>query len=216
MPHIVKKLLWCDIDIDTITGQVFLQQKWNYTWLLGAGVSAWTSAEKTDFHNRADTHIWAAWSNRATLSVTGTSAFALRHSSAGVPINLDIRRVTANEHWDVKVKKILPAAFERSNIVWSTRKINLDTNDFNTRTNCRGTPRVCHKQIPVAHEFGHAAGNTAVLGRGDEYKASSPHVNDHSSIMNVGSQLKSRHFQTILDELNLMIPGATFTVKGII
>ncbi len=159
---------------------------------------------------------WAAWSNRAILGVSGASAFSLKHSSAGAPINLDIKRVASGEHWNVNVKKISPTAFERSNIVWNARKINLDTNDFKARNNCLGVLRVCHTQIPVAHEFGHAVGNTAVLNRGDEYRSSSPHVNDHASIMNAGSQLRSRHFQTILDELNVMIPDAIFTVKGII
>lgn len=216
MAHVVRTLPWCDIDIDTITGQVFLQQKWNYKWILGPVMSVWTATEKTNFHNRADKYIWAAWSKRATLGVSGTSSFSRTHSSKGVPINLDIRRVTSGEHWNVNVKKIAASAFERSNVVWSRRIINLDTNDFKTRINCLGVPRVCHKQKPVAHEFGHAAGNTAVLGRGDEYKTGHAHVNDHASIMNAGSQLRSRHFQTILDELNKMIPGTTFSVKSII
>ncbi len=141
--------------------------------------------------------------------------FAAKHSSAGVSINLDIRRVTAKEHWRVHVMKITPSSFRRSNILWATRTINLDTNDFNTRTNCVGTSRICRSQVPVAHEFGHAVGNTAVLARGDEYQTSSPHVNDHASIMNIGSQLRDRHFQTIIDELNKMIPGTTFSVRNI-
>jgi hypothetical protein len=216
MGHIVRRVPWCDIDINTTSGHIFLQQKWNYTWLTKTGISAWTAREKTDFHNRADTYIWAAWSNRVTLGVSGASSFSRRYGTRGVSINLDIRRVTSNAHWKVNVNKISTTDFARSNVIWNTRIINLDTNDFNTRTNCRGTPRRCHNQIPVAHEFGHAAGNTAVLSRGDEYRTTSPHTNDHASIMNVGSQLRNRHFRTIIDELNLMIPDTIFTVKTII
>jgi hypothetical protein len=215
MGHVVKSLLWCDIDINIDAGHVFLQQKWLYTWLTAAGVSAWTDVEKTEFHNRADKHIWAAWSNRATLGVAGTSAFTRRFRASGVKINLDIRRVVAGGHWNVRVTKIPPQSFRQSNIIWNTRIINLDTNDFKTRTNCIGTPPACYDQKPVAHEFGHAAGNTAVLGRGDEYGPTSPHYSDHASIMNIGNQLRDRHFRTILDELNTMIPATTFSVKNI-
>lgn len=215
MSHIVKRLPWCDVDIDTVNGKVFLQQRWNYRWLQGQGVAAWTAAEKTDFHNRADTYIWASWSNKVVLGVSGSTSFSRKFASHGVPINLDIKRVTIGEYWNVNVKKILPAAFERSNVIWNRRVINLDTNDFKVRINCQGIPKVCYKQTPVAHEFGHAAGNTVVLGRGDEYPVTSPHHNDYASMMNAGSQLKDRHFRTILDELNSMIPGTTFSIKSI-
>ena len=215
MGHVVKRLPWCDIDINTTSGHIFFQQKWNYTWLTKPGVSSWTATEKTDFHNRADHYIWAAWSNRVLFPVSGTSAFARHHVRSGVTINLDIRRVTSREHWNVNVKKIPAADHERSNVIWNSRLINLDTNDFNTRNNCVGIPRSCHSQVPVAHEFGHAAGNTSVLRRGDEYRPTSPHRNDHASIMNAGNQLRDRHFQTILDELNLMISNTSFLVRSI-
>ncbi len=216
MAHVVHELPWCDIDIDTTTGKIFLQQRWNYNWILGAGMPPWTAAEKTNFHNRADQYIWAAWSNRAILGVSGSSQFSKSYSATGVPINLDIRRVTAKEHWNVNAKKIAAGAYERSNVLWHARIINLDTNDFQIRNNCLGLPRVCYQQKPVAHEFGHTVGNTAVLRRGDEYGAGHVYVNDHGSMMNVGSQLRDRHFQTILDELNKMIPDTVFTVKRII
>lgn len=216
MGHVVKRLPWCDIDINTESGHVFLQQKWKYMWLIKPGVAIWSEKEKTDFHNRADSYIWAAWSNRATLGVSGTSDFAKRYATKGVSIALDIRRVASDEHWNVNVKKILPPDFERSNILWDSRTIYLDTNDFQTRNNCLGTPKICYSQTPVAHEFGHAAGNASALGRGDEYNSTNPHYSDNGSIMNVGSQLRARHFQTILDELNTMIVGASFSVKSIL
>ena len=216
MGHVVKNTNWCVIDIDTRTGQIFFQQRWRYHWNVIAGLTAWTLAEKRDFHNRADRSIWAAWSNRARFNVTGTSAFARRHRAAGVPINLDVRWVTASEHWNVNVWKIAPGSFRTSNIIWNTRTINLDTNDFVTRNLCNSAlPRVCTNQVPVAHEFGHAAGNTGVLGRGDEYPAGSPHQGDQSSILNSGSQLRNRHFRTILDQMNTMIPGTTFSVRSV-
>ncbi|NOQ64430.1 MAG: hypothetical protein GQ582_07950 [Methyloprofundus sp.] len=167
MGHIVSRLPWCDIDINTTSGHVFLQQKWNYSWLTKPGGGTWTPTEKTAFHNRADTYIWAAWSNRVTLGVSGASDFTRRFAAKGVSLNLDIRRVTANEHWNVNVKKILSSDFERSNVLWNSRVINFDTNDFKTKPSCSGTPRVCQNQTTVVHEFGHAVGNTWRLNRGD-------------------------------------------------
>ena len=217
MSHVVKNLPWCVIDIDTTVGRVFFQQRWKYRWERKAAMSAWTLGEKRDFHNRADRQIWAAWSNRVRFKTNGSSPFARRFGARGVPVNLDIRWVTSNEHWNVSVWKIPTTDFQTSSVQWAARKIKLDTNDFNSRTHCTGAgaAAVCTKQIPVAHEFGHAAGNTFVLGRGDEYKASSTHLGDQGSILNAGSQLRDRHFQTIIDEMNSMIPDCTFSVLSV-
>jgi hypothetical protein len=215
MGHVVREAGFCVIDIDTVEGRIFLQERWQYAWLTSGAVTPWTLAEKRAFHHSADRAIWAAWSNRVLLNVAGTSPFAVRFNGRGIPINLDIRWVTANPHWNVNVTKIPAGTFRVSNVQWAARIINLDTEDFTTRTICGGTPRVCDTQTPVAHEFGHAAGNTAVLARGDEYPASSPNVNDHASILNHGHALRRRHFRTILDELNRMIPHATFSVRSV-
>lgn len=215
MGHIVSNLPWCVIDIDTTAGRVFLQERWLYHWVHDPKVNAWTEAEKTAFHNRADTQIWAICSNRVRLEARGTSTLARRFRGRGIPINLDIRRVTAAPHWNVTVTKIPPADFKVSSVIWVTRQINLDSNDFGAVQRCRGAPKRCFNQVPVAHEFGHAAGNTATLGRGDEYKAGHSHANDFASIMNIGSRLRDRHFRTIVDEMNKMVPDTTFQVKTI-
>lgn len=211
MRHIVRDTAWCVIDLVVHENRVFLQQRWRYNWLVMPPLLPWSETEKTDFHNRADRNIWAAWSNRAKLKVTGPHPF--RNNI--LPINLDIRRVSADHHWTVNVMKIAPGVFRTSNVVWNTRTINLDTNDFQTRTFTHTTaPRRTH-QVPVAHEFGHAAGNTRVLGRGDENPAGHAHNADQASIMHSGNQLRARHFRTILDEMNKMIYGCTFTVHSV-
>ena len=69
--------------------------------------------------------------------------------------------------------------------------------------------------LAVPHEFGHAVGNSGALGRGDEYNAGSVHLADTTSIMNIGRELRRRHFRTILDEMNRMIPNTTFAVAQI-
>jgi hypothetical protein len=214
MGHVTRETGWCVIDIDTSEGRVFLQERWQYTWLLAPGQPAWTVQEKRDYHRNVDRAIWAGWSNRATLSVTGDSDFARRFAGQGLPINLDIRWVTADAHWQVRVTKIAAGTWRQSSVQWTARVIDLDTEDFQVRTIATG-PRIRDTQVPVAHEFGHAVGNTAVLGRGDEYKTTSPNNRDHSSMMHSGHRLRSRHFQTILDEMNRMIRGATFAVRSV-
>jgi hypothetical protein len=216
MGHVVKELPWCTIDIDTGQGCVFLQERWKYEWLLTGTHSAWTYAEKKKFHDSADRAIWKAWSFKAKLAVTGTSAFARRFIAKGIPINLDIRWVLKDEHWNVKVYKVAKGEFRTSNVNWQTRVIEFDTNDFDVRNFDNGDDPDT-KQVAVTHEFGHAIGNSKHVHqhRGDEYKAGHPNVHDHASIMNHGNQLRSRHFETIIEAMNKMIACTTFSVKSL-
>ncbi|HET9902598.1 MAG TPA: hypothetical protein VFQ27_02715 [Xanthobacteraceae bacterium] len=215
MGHVVRETNWCVIDIDTTVGRVFLQERWQYNWLVAPGQSAWTLEQKRNFHNRADRAIWAAWSNRVKLRAAGASDFARRFAGKNIPINLDIRWVTGRPHWTVNVTKIAPGAFATSSVQWNARIITLDSNDTNTRSFDHGPDRPRTTQVPVAHEFGHAIGNTAVLARGDEYVDGNAHEDDDSSIMNVGHGLRVRHFRTILEEMNKMIANTTFTVQSV-
>jgi hypothetical protein len=114
------------------------------------------------------------------------------------------------------VTKIPEGQFATSSVLWTARKITLDSNDTHLRTftNGAGTPNTT--QMPVAHEFGHAIGNSIHIGHeGDEYVAGKAHNADKASIMNVGHALRARHFETIIDELNKMIAGTTFSVRAV-
>jgi hypothetical protein len=216
MSHVVKDTGWCTIDINTIAGRVFLQERWQYTWLVQAGLRAWTLQEKRNFHNAADRAIWAAWSNRAKLRVTGTSQFAKQFAHSDLQLELDIRWVTARPHWNVNVTKIPAAQFATSSVQWGARIITLDSNDVHLRTFTHGAGTPNTTQMPVAHEFGHAIGNSIVIHHeGDEYVAGKAHNADIRSIMNVGHGLRRRHFETIIDELNTMIAGTTFSVRAV-
>ncbi|QQS12181.1 MAG: hypothetical protein IPK81_22150 [Rhodospirillales bacterium] len=216
MGHVVKEAGWCVIDIDTTQGTIFLQERWLYTWVVQPPLLPWTLQEKRNFHNNADRAIWAAWSNRAKLRATGTSGYARRFAGRDITINLDIRWVTANGHWSVTVTKIPPNQFATSSVLWPQRKITLDSNDTNVRTFVHGAGTPNTTQMPVAHEFGHAIGNSIHIGHeGDEYVDGKAHQADKTSIMNVGRSLRVRHFETIIDELNTMIPDTTFSVRAV-
>ncbi len=134
-----------------------------------------------------------------------------------MPINLDIRWVLTGQHWTVNVTKVPQGKFYPSQVFWAQRAIQLGSRDYATvQRTVNGQKR---SQRTVAHEFGHSAGNTGMLKRGDEYPKksgpASPHVKDDQSIMHVGEQLRDRHFITITEELNQMIPGTTFRLVGI-
>jgi hypothetical protein len=212
MGHVVKRLPWCVIDIDTTLGRIFFQQSWKYDWSVRPPMADWTLAEKRTFHNSVDRQIWASWSNRVRLGVSGASAIARRFAPTGVTINLDVRWVLRDGHWDVTVWKMRPGEFEHSTVDFAARKIVLNTNTAtSTRNACNAaSPAVCRPGFRSStHEFGHTIDNS------DEYTATSPHLADNQSIMNIGQQLRDRHFNTIVRELNTMIPGVTFSVAAI-
>jgi hypothetical protein len=213
MSHVVRRLPWCTIDIDTSAGQVFVQLKWKYHW---KPLAYWTIQRRRAFHHRLDLILWSSWSNRVTLNVSGTSDFARRFSASGVGINVDVRWVLSGEDWNVTVTKIPRGDFARSSVEWTGRTIDLDTNDLTPveRSDTNVTPARQYRQTPVAHEFGHALGNTVILGRGDEY-SSGPYTRDTASMMNIGHELRARHLTTILEELNKMIADTTFSVQTI-
>jgi len=217
MSHIVRETNWGVIDIVVHESRVFFQQRWKYAWQVKAvspALPAWTLTEKRTFHRQVDQQIWASWSNKVTLRVLGTSDFAKKFGSKKMPMNLDVRWVLKDEHWNVTAWKNPAADMPHNSVNWTARTIELWTSKLKPYEACTGaTPKVCSvgfKSVP--HEFGHAIGNTSVLGRGDEYASNSPHLADTTSILNIGRELRKRHFRTLLEEMNKMIPDTTFEV----
>lgn len=214
MAHIVARKEWGVVDIDTTQGRIFFQQDWLYTWMVfSPAVAAWTLAEKRNFHNTLDRQIWGVWSNRIRMRVAGATDFCRRFSGTGIPINFDIRWVTAAGHWQATVRK-MPAGSNRttfrSNVTFATRRIELDTMDLiaGGAANAAGTATLNFRSGP--HEFGHT------LRTPDEYGAGSAHLADAASIMNIGTKVRPRHLQLIVETLNTMMPGATFSAPAAI
>jgi len=147
---------------------------------------AWSLDEKRAFHRQVDQQIWASWSNKFTRSVSGTSDFAKRFASTKLPMNLDVRWVLRDEHWNVTAWKNPATDMPYNSVNWTARTIELHTSKLKPYEACTdATPKICTVGFrSVPHEFGHAIGNTKVLGRGDEYASSSPHLADTDSILN--------------------------------
>ncbi|MDJ0836837.1 MAG: hypothetical protein QNK37_09990 [Acidobacteriota bacterium] len=204
MAHIVRKLDWGVIDLDTSKPFVFFQQRWFYNWIVSTGATAWTYAEKKHFHNTLDRQIWAAWSNRVKLKVSGTSKWVTEWKD-GVPINFDVKWVLEDGHWTVNARKLPKGGKYRSNVVYSKLEINLDSEDLASRRACTDDG-VCEDGFrTVPHEFGHA-----LQYKQDEYKTGHKHLADTRSIMNIGDELRARHLTAVLAELNTMLPDTTF------
>ncbi len=206
MGHVTRDTNRADIDLNTASGQILNVQKWRYNWKLGPGQPTWTYKEKKHFHRRADLMVWDVWSNRASFRATGKSDFARRFAGRNLPVNFDIDWVLSGGHWLVHVIKVPPGDMSHpTRVEWPSQQIFLCTEDFETTRHSGGI---------IAHEFGHSMGNTGVLGRGDEYRTTSPHHGDTASVINVGRALRARHFRTMIEEMNKMIADTTFSVAS--
>lgn len=220
MGHVVRETGWSVIDIDTMSGEVLVSERWRYIWLVQVGVKPWTIAEQQRFHRLADRAIWSTWSSRALLNVTGSTDFARRFARRPLRLNFDIRRVSCGAHWTIEVTKIKPGSPPIGETFWNLRKMRLNSSDFEMTTLHAMDNDKPGRQVAVAHEFGHSIGNTQKDHRGDEYytpvkSAQSPFVADIASIMNIGHKLRRRHFQGVIEELDKMIDHTRFIVKSV-
>jgi len=195
-----------DIYVNAISKTVLIEQKWKYTWKNSPTTTKWTYAQKKAFHDTADGLIWKQWSNHFKLKCEGTSDFVKTYGLLEFTVNFDIKWVLSNEHWNVSVKKIPAGQFERSSVHWTNKVITLDTEDLNQMTRTRGGK--AYKQHPFSHEFGHAV-------HSDEYRPTSLFKLDLLSRMNVGNELRKRHLDYIIIELNKMIPDTKFSISSL-
>ncbi|WP_407268996.1 hypothetical protein [Tenacibaculum maritimum] len=197
-----------DIHIEESRGTILIKQKWRYFWLNSMNTSRWTYSEKQKFHKEVDNLIWNSWGEHFFLKVKGTSDFAIRNIKKRWDVNFDIEWVQYGEHWKVNVKKNPSKTFMKSNVKWYSKEMNLDILD--TSKQKRIVQGKNYFQYPVVHEFGHSAGNSIAVGHGDEYNSSSYSM-DKNSLMNVGDELRDRHLDFIISELNTMITRSTFS-----
>ena len=211
-----KNMPRMSIDISGPKQLIFVQQKWEYTYANQAGTSNWTSKEKMDFHNNVDKAIWRHWSGKFTISVSGASEFAKVYKDTIFKVSFDIKYVKSGGHWKVAVTKIPTGSKKTSSVNWGNQTIKLDTEDTVLRVRDRDGKKF--KQIPAAHEFGHAVGNAtgnANVDHTDEYKVTSTYKDEKNSMMNVGMQLKKRHADHLIAELNKMVKDTVFAIKSV-
>jgi hypothetical protein len=235
MSHIVSRQPWGVIDLDTTAGRIFFQQEWFYTWaLFNATVPPWTLHQKRFFHNTLDRQIWSRWSNRVKLQVVGATPFARHFARSGVSINFDIKWVLRPGHYAVTVRK-MPAGSDPTTFIsfvnFGARHIELDSADLTAYHPANEAGNSAAGDFFAGpHEFGHTLDNP------DEYNAVTTALNqmdfssiplslqslarlaraaavlaDTDSIENVGRQVRPWHLQLIIDTLNTMTPGVTWS-----
>ena len=210
-----RGLPWADIIIDDSAKTILVRQDWSYTWKLSKGdavwkPSEWTDEEKAAFHDECEKSILAVWSSKRKYVCTGEVSFAKTNADIIFDLVFDIRLATGPAHWKVDVLKIKPTGYHRSRVSWASRRISLDTNDMKFKTIVPKDSTIAYFQKGAPHEFGHAIGNMPNFKRGDEYPSSSSHYFDKASIMNVGMEIRDRHFQTIEEKLDKVIRGVKF------
>jgi hypothetical protein len=212
MDNITKRTPHFDININTRNKSVLVIQRWKYNWLAN-GFSEWTYEEKKKMHEAFEKEMARVWNYRANLKATGRSAFAKKHATSSFRLTFDIQWVTSTGHWAVEVKKMAPKDYSlKPHVKWAEQKILLYTVDIDNVTK-QIAPKITQRNI--VHEFGHALGNVRAIPNmhGDEYKLKSPFYSDSNSLMNLGMELRTRHFDYIIREINTMIPDTNFIIS---
>jgi len=211
--QIKNNLAWADIVLDTSSSKVVVRQRWKYVWKLASGETAWTNKEKEAFHTNFVALILKTWSSKITIIADGDKKSLGDLEGKSFPITFAISHNKPNPHWTVNVTKIKKGSWKGSKVLWTRRIMHLDSQDLHLVKKCT-VPNSCRYQAGGPHEFGHAIGNTIVLNRGDEYKPGRVGFADKDSVMNLGMKVRERHFSTIIDALNKMVPKVTFKVKS--
>lgn len=210
---IIKKTDRMDIFIEEYKNTILIQERWEYQWI--TKITPWTYTEKRKFHQMADNLIWKKWSGHFKLKVKGTSTFAQKHKNTIFTVNFDIKWVSEKPHWKVNVIKIIPKDFKTSYVDWMNKVISLDTED--TKLILKKSIYGSHYQYqyPIAHEFGHTIGNV-FRSHSDEYnpdeRVNGGFLLDYLSIMNIGNNLRNRHLDYILLQLNTMFTNTKFQI----
>ncbi|MBP1221987.1 hypothetical protein [Flavobacterium sp. 1355] len=213
MGHIIKKTPRLDIDIDTENKNILVIERWKYNWISN-GFNNWGYTDKQKMHKAFEKEMDKVWNRRARLKVTGSSKFAKDEKNAIFKLSFDIQWTVVNPHWNVDVIKVAPRDFSnRPYVNWNIQQIRLYTVDIIPLRKVGAPALVLQKNIP--HEFGHAIGNSSSVPgmHADEYNSGGQFYNDKVSIMNVGMELRIRHFDFILREINSIIPNTNFNLS---
>lgn len=211
-----------NIVLDTDRQEILITQKWKFDWrkkwkhILYEG---WNQQLTDRFRTEAFDTVNRLWSNKAYVTVTGSSNFAQAYSGLRFTIRIRLEEVSTGEHWKVKVYKTPVSQLQGAYVLWRSRIIRLTSEDIrnNPQTILNDDNRAVGltRQYGVAHEFGHALGNVKAFGTGDEYHSDATFFSDFDSIMNKGNEVRSRHYGYIKETLERTIPDTVFNVSVI-
>lgn len=197
-----------DFFIDDVKMEVLIQQRWIYEWINYEGYTKWTDADKKNFHSKADAVIWSMWGTYYKLRVRGNSKFAKTNANKVFTVRFDLKKVTSNHHWKVRVTKNPWKMPSTASTNWLFRTIEVTTDDVTPSTFNHNKG-----QVALAHEFGHSIGGLSFSKNtvnDDEYFPNSAYFDDKNSLMNVGNEMRVRFLDYIITQLNTMIKDCEF------
>lgn len=189
--------------------------------------------ELRKYQNTVTNIIYSIWNNKCYFKVRGNSKFANKHKKTRFKLQFKIIWSTSpNSNWKVYIHR----KDTRSYVRQYAREIHFDLFDIDLQEKIGSDGNIL--QYPVAHEFGHTIGlvkfSRPLLSfnpnypwgtlHADEYETNSskenkfrrPFINDRRSIMNIGNELRERHMDYILQELNTLLLGTEFYISTLL
>lgn len=220
-PLLYKSTPYFDIQIIESNFQIIVSQRWKIIH------NHKISLEKIEHFKRMTKNIIdVLWNNKFWVRVKGTSRFAIKNKRTVFSIQFQLEWVHRRAHWKVD---LFPTD-RQSSVNWHNRYIELDLEDTQLQEKVGSNGKIF--QYPIAHEFGHTIGNIREfvslshmssrpyqlfhkINHDDEYKIEGTsaiirkenhlrkrYISDKNSIMNIGNQIRDRHIDYILLELN--------------
>lgn len=212
--NIVLRTDRMNITFDTWEKRITVTQFWYFiftvhifNWIL----PEFTYEQKEHFKDETQRLIRKLWDNKVKIKLMGTTnpeliPFIYKEFS----VRIDLREVSMEDaaHWKVYVEHLPSGDRHRAGqVCWERRRIDLTTEATSNAEIILWNGRPSTQRV-VAHEFGHAFGADE-----DEYEENSPHVEDINSIMNIGHEVRKRHYTYLRRLLEAGIPGTLFLVK---
>lgn len=228
--NLYKKTLFFDLEIIESTSQILITQRWK---LVEASTLSLSVIER--FKQKTKNIIETLWNYKFWVKVKGESAFAKKHEKTTFEVRFQIEWVSSNAHWQVT----LSPQSSTSSVNWVRRIISLDIFDIEPQRK-RNAPSslkqytVAHE---FGHTIGNVRGyrpspffsvwklpySLQRIDHDDEYPlredSSMAKIEnqrrerffiDKESIMNVGNEVRARHSDYIILELNTLMYGADF------
>lgn len=220
--RIVRNTEHMDLVLDTDKSELTIIQRWKCDFLtIGRHAGRWTEMDELTFLYNARKIINSTWGNKAYVQTSFGcfSDFAMAHCRKKFIINPQISFIEADPHWTVKIFKARPGGVDEDQawVSWTSREMYLTSEAIlQFRHMEHGDDDTPGAQYHiVGHEFGHTLGNVDYLksGSGDEYYPGHPKEHDRLSVMNKGSEIRTRHFRHIKKVLKQMCPDTDFTVR---
>lgn len=144
----------------------------------------WTQSEKDAFAREWRRQVSAVWDHATYIRY--------RDYDLSLIFNFDIRTAAADTQWQAQVMKLKDRSAFRTSAVCRGCYAGGSDARFDSNDDMR-KPIGNRTQTAMIHEFGH------MIGKGDEYKSTSAHYGDKTSIMNIGSAVRDRHLQHFIE-----------------